>query len=252
MMPTNPSLHPFPLAAPPFDGNSRAVAAGNGFDWLKQGWALFVVNPGVWIAITIVLLVVMLGLMIVPLVGSLAANLLTPLFGAGLLLACRKAADGDRLEIADLFAGFKQNTGDLVLVGVLYMAAMLVVLLVVLLLGGGSVVGGLMLGRPAGVGLALGGMLLALLLSLALSVPLFMALWFAPALVVFNNMPPMAALKASFNACLKNTLAFLVYSLIVMVLMFFAALPVGLGFLVLIPVLSGSVYASYRDIFVAN
>ena len=35
-------------------------------------------------------------------------------------------------------------------------------------------------------------------------------------------------------------------------LMFFAALPVGLGFLVLIPVLSGSIYASYRDIFVAN
>ena len=65
-------------------------------------------------------------------------------------------------------------------------------------------------------------------------------------------MPPVEALKASFNACLKNTLPFLVYGLVVMVLLFFAALPVGLGFLVLIPVLSGSVYVSYRDIFVAN
>jgi uncharacterized membrane protein len=45
---------------------------------------------------------------------------------------------------------------------------------------------------------------------------------------------------------------FLVYGLITMVLCFFAALPVGLGFLVLGPVLSGSVYASYRDIFVAT
>jgi uncharacterized membrane protein len=77
-------------------------------------------------------------------------------------------------------------------------------------------------------------------------------MWFAPALVFFNNMSPVEALKASFNACLKNTLPFLVYGLMVMVLLFFAALPVGLGFLVLIPVLAGSIYVSYRDIFVAN
>ena len=51
---------------------------------------------------------------------------------------------------------------------------------------------------------------------------------------------------------MKNVLAFLVYGLIVLVLAFFAALPVGLGFLVLIPVLAGSVYAAYRDVFVAN
>ena len=242
----------FPLAAPPYLGNSRAVGAGNAFDWLKQGWALFVVNPGVWIAITIVLLVLFLGLNIVPLVGTLAANLLTPLLGAGLLLACQKAADGQTPEVGDLFAGFKRNTGNLVMVGVLYMAAMLVVFLVVLMLGGGSVAGGLMMGQPAGLGLAFGGMLLAMLLSLALSVPLLMALWFAPALVFFNNMMPLAALKASFNACLKNAVAFVVFGLIVLVLMFFAALPVGLGFLVLVPVLSGSAYASYRDIFVAN
>ena len=65
-------------------------------------------------------------------------------------------------------------------------------------------------------------------------------------------MAPVDALKASFNACLKNFLSLLVYGLIVMVLMFFAALPAFLGFLVLIPVLFGSVYVSYRDIFVAN
>ena len=251
-MHTNDFLPPFPLAAPPYHGNSRAVAAGNAFDWLKQGWALFVVNPGVWIAITVVLLVLLLGLNVVPLVGTLAANLLTPLLGAGLLRACEKAADGQAPELGDLFAGFKQNTSNLVMVGVLYMAAMLGVALIVLTLGGGSVAGGLMMGRPAGIGLAFGGVMLAMLLSLALSVPLMMALWFAPALVFFNNMTPLPALKASFNACLKNTLAFLVYGLIVLVLLFFAALPVGLGLLVLVPVLAGSIYASYRDVFVAN
>ncbi len=251
-MQVNKSMEPFPLAAPAFNGNSRVVAAGNAFEWLRQGWALFVFNPGVWIALTLVLLVIIIGLSIVPLVGTLAANLFTPLLGAGMLLACQKAADGEALEIADLFAGFKQNTGNLVMVGVLYMVAMLLIMFIVVVLGGGSIAGGLMMGHAAGFGLALGGLMIAMLLSLVLLVPLFMAIWFAPALVFFNNMPPVEALRASFNACLKNTLPLLVYSLVVMVLMFFAALPVGLGFLVLIPVLSGSVYASYRDVFVAN
>ena len=248
----DPTQEPFPLAAPAFDGSSRVVDAGNAFDWLRQGWNIFVVNPGVWIAMTVVLLVVVCGLNIVPLVGTLAAQLLTPLLGAGVLLACRKAADGQSPEIGDLFAGFRNNTGPLVMLGVLYMVAMLVIFVVVVALGGGSVAGGLMMGRAGGVGLALGGLMLAVLLTLALSVPVCMALWFAPALVYFNNMAPVAALKASFNACLKNLLVFLVYGLMVMVLAFFAALPVMLGFLVLVPVLAGSLYASYRDVFVAN
>lgn len=238
-------MEPFPIQAPAFNGHCRAVPAGNAFEWLKQGWALFVFNPGMWIALTIVLIVIILGLNIVPFIGGLAACLLTPLLAAGMLRACQKAANGEALEIGDLFAGFKQNTTHLVMVGVIYMAATLGIVLV---LGGG-----MLMGRPAvGVGAAFGGLLLALLLTLALSVPLFMALWFAPALAFFNNMPAVEALKASFNACLKNTLPFVVYSLIALVLMFFAALPLGLGFLVLVPVLSGSVYASYRDIFLAN
>jgi len=245
-------MDPFPIPAPAFNGNSRAVAVGNAFEWLRQGWALFVVNPGLWIAMTIVLLVVLIGLSIVPLVGTLAANLLTPLLAAGMLLVCRKIANGETPQIPDLFAGFKLNTSELVMLGVLYMAALLIIFAIVVVLGGGSLAGGLMMAQPAGIGLAFGGLIFAMLLSLVLSVPLFMAIWFAPALVLFNNMPPVEALKASFNACLKNTLPFLVYGLLVMVLMFFAALPVFLGFLVLVPVLSGSIYASYRDVFVAD
>ena len=60
------------------------------------------------------------------------------------------------------------------------------------------------------------------------------------------------ACKASLNACLKNILPFLILGLIFCVLSFFAALPVGLGFLVLLPVLSGTAYASYQDVFIAH
>ena len=115
-------MEPFPISAPAFSCASRVVAAGNALEWLRPGWALFVVNPGVRIAMTILMLVVILGLHVVPLIGMLAANLLTPLLCAGLLQACRKLSNGETAEINDLFVGFKRNTGDLVMLGVLYLS----------------------------------------------------------------------------------------------------------------------------------
>lgn len=241
----------FPIPAPAFSGDSHRVPTGNAFEWLRRGWITFMANPGVWIAMTIILFVIYFGLSIVPLIGQLAANLLAPLLGAGMLAACRKAENGQTLEIPDLFAGFKTNSGELVVLGLLYMAGMFTIFAFVALLGSSSVAGGMLLGRPAGFGIAFGGMLLAILLSALLSVPLIMAMWFAPALVLFNNVKPVAALKASFSACQKNLLPFLIYGVFTLVLCFFAALPLGLGFLVLVPVLAGSLHASYRDIFVA-
>lgn len=240
----------FPIPAPPFAGNSRRAPPSAAFDWFRQGWAMFMVNAGVWVAIAVLFIVAMLGLSIVPMIGQLAANLLLPVFCAGLMFASRRAASGESPAVADLFTGFRVNTGPLVLLGVLYMLGMLAISAVIFLLAGGSLAGAVALGRPAGFGFAFGGMMLAVIIWLALSVPLLMAICFAPALVAFHDMAPAAALKASFAACLKNAVVFLVYGLISLVLCFFAALPAGIGFLVLLPVLAGSLYAAYRDIFV--
>lgn len=243
---------PFPLPAPPFDGSSRTVSAGDAFDWLRQGWATFAAEPAVWAAQTVLVGVLLLAMSIVPLVGHLAANLLVPLFAAGMLIGCRSIAAEEPFEIIDLFAGFRQNTGNLATLGILYMVAVLAVWALAFAIGGGGVAGGVMLGQPVGIGMAVGGILLAALLLLLLSLPLAMAFWFAPALVAFHNMAPTTALKASFSACMKNLPVFLVFGLLVTVLAFFAALPMGLGFLILLPVLTGSLYASYRDIFLVG
>lgn len=245
-------MESFPIAAPEFSGASRKVDAGSGFDWLRQGWALFVSQPAQWIVMSLLMLIIMLGISIVPLIGALAANLMTPVFMAGMQHASRRVLNGEKPEVSDLFAGFNANTGNLVLVGVFYMLGAFAIFLVGLTVGGGGLVGGLLAGSVLGAGVAFGGMALAMILSVVLSVPLFMAMWFAPALVFFNQMSPLDALKASFNACTKNVLPFLVYGLIVLILAFFAALPMLLGFLVLLPVIAGSVYVSYRDIFLAD
>lgn len=242
----------FPIPAPAFDGSSRRVPAGNAFEWLRQGWSLFVANPGLWVVLMLLVLVAAVGLTVIPLIGALATQLLVPVVTAGLLRVSQRIEQGETPEVGDLFAGFRRHTDGLLVLGIALLGGLFLIFVIVVTLGGGGLAGALLSGSPLGIGLALGGMLLAALLSMILTVPLLMALWFAPALVFFNNMSPVAAIKASFNACLKNLAAFLVHGLIVAVLFFFAALPAGLGLLVLMPVIAGSAYASYRDVFVAN
>jgi uncharacterized membrane protein len=90
---------------------------------------------------------------------------------------------------------------------------------------------------------------LAGLIMLALMLPLVMATWFAPALIVFNELGAWSAMKASFVGCLKNVLPFLLYGVIGLVAGAIASVPLLLGWLVLAPVLAASVYTSYRDIY---
>ncbi len=240
----------FPLPPASFDGDSREVDPGACFDWLRQGWAMFLVNPGVWIGSTVLLLVILMAISIVPLFGQVAAHLLVPLFGAGMVQICRRISRDEEAQIADLFAGFKHNAGQLVMVGVFFALGIFGIAFIAFVLISGGVLGGVVTGRVGGVGIALGGMMLAGLMVMVLSVPVIMATWFAPALVFFHDMKPFDAMKASFAAGAKNWLAMVIFGIFLVVVLFFAMLPLGLGLLLLLPVFSGAVYASYRDIFV--
>ena len=53
----------------------------------------------------------------------------------------------------------------------------------------------------------------------------------------------------SFKACLYNVPAFTLYGVVFFVLGILATIPLGLGFLVLMPVLAASVYVAYLDCF---
>ena len=244
----------FPIPAPAFKGNSRVVSAGSAFEWLRYGWFMFLVIPGRWVALAACLLVVALCLALIPWLGILLVCVLVPFVAAGLLFFCQQIASDQAPGFADFLAGFRsdENTRHLLGLGAFYALASWIVFRVVAFFGWGRLAGYGAMPDPAGFTAVLGGVLLAMLFLLVLSVPLLMALWFAPALVVLNKMPALEALKASFEACLKNAFPLGSFGLIVMVLAVFAALPVGLGVFVLFPVLIGANYASYRDVFVAN
>ena len=240
----------FPLAPAAFHGESREVDPGACFDWLQQGWAMFRAKPVVWLGSTVVLMVILTVISSVTPVGFFLAHLLAPLFGAGLLQICRYISDDNEVKIRDLFAGFQGKARPLLVVGVLFATGMFGLAFIGFLLVSGGVFGGVVTGSVAGFGIALGGIMLAALVVAVLSVPVIMATWFAPALVFFHDMKPAAAMRASFDAGARNWLAMTVFGIFLIVALFFAMLPLGLGMLLLMPIFSGAVYASYRDIFV--
>lgn len=226
----------------------RSVDAGDGWTWIRGGFELFRQNPVIWIALFLIYLLIGMALTIVPAVGPIILNLLAPVFMAGFMLGCQALESGEELEINHLFAGFKHNTSQLITVGGIYLAGIIIIVGLVFVTTGGAMLS--MAGHAPAVEEAAGpGMLLAALVALALLMPLIMAYWFAPVLVIFHGLKALDAMKLSFSACLKNIWPFTIYGLISMVLMVVAAIPLGLGLLVMIPTMTASLYVSYRDIF---
>ncbi len=231
----------------------RTVPIGRGLDWITEGFGLFRLNPVIWIVNLVIFLAIFTLLSLVPFIGSIAALLLQPVLLGGMLSGCRALEQGQELRIEHLFDGFRQNTQPLVMVGVFSAIATFAVGVVVIFVLGGtvglSVLGGLADQQALAMGGAMLGFLLSGLIGMALTVPIAMAVWFAPALVVFDNLPALDAMKASFSACWRNMLPFLLYGIVAFVLALVAAIPFGLGMLVLMPTLIASVYTGYRDIF---
>lgn len=231
-----------------FVPEGRGVRSGHGWDWIVSGWNLFKRAPGTWIGIILIFAVIFIGLGMIPVAGSLASMVLGPVFGAGLMIGCRALDQNRDLEIGQLFAGFRNRFGTLAAVGGLYLAASVAIAVVVGLAMGVSIVT-LFGGQPPTEGGAALTVALAFLVMFALILPVMMAIWFAPPLAVFHGMGAFESMRASFLGCLKNIVPFIVYGLIGFVLAIPASLLLMLGWLVLGPVLVGSIYAAYRDIY---
>ncbi|HSE02018.1 MAG TPA: BPSS1780 family membrane protein, partial [Burkholderiales bacterium] len=215
----------------------RAVGAGQGWAWIADGFGLFKKSPGIWIALAFLLLVIVVVLSFVNAIfflGSIATLLLMPVFVGGMMLGCRALQGGGELELGHLFAGFdKAYAGNLVVLGALNILAGIVVMIPVLVIVGAGTLFSVMRGDAAGLAAIGGSFMLAGLIALALSIPIFMALWFAPALVVLRGLAPVAAVKESFLGCLKNMVPFLIYGIVLLVPSIFATIPFLLGWLVL-------------------
>lgn len=197
-----------------------------------------------WIVIT-------LGLLMVPFVGGIAANVLQPVFFASFALAARKQEQGGTIEMGDLFSGFRRPLLPLANLGAILLVAELAIFALLALLG----LPGLATDGEGTVSMAdfvreMQGKEWILLVGLVLTALVKGALWFAPAVLAFHDMTTAHAVRWSVYAALSNLGAMLLYGVVLTVVFALAILPWGLGLMLAIPVMIASTYAGYREVFV--
>jgi len=214
--------------------------AGRGAAWLFQAIALFLKSPFAWI-LTIICFFLIGLIQMIPVIGPIAMSLLGPVFIAGLVLGARELDESDSFRVGCLFQGFKQGFGQLLLLGLIFLAATTVAVLVSLAVS--FAFAGISLANlqaQAAQGFPPMAALLMVLLVLAAFVPVMMGYWFAPALIAINEKPVFAAIALSFRACLRNIFPFLIYSLVVLGVGIVAALLMGALFAVFAAVGGGA------------
>ena len=255
------------------------VPANRGSVWLSSAYRLFVSSPGVWFGITGFLMI----MLVIPILNNIVA-ILMPLLIGGLMLGCNKQSKSSPIKFDHLFEGVKSNTKELLILSAFYAGLSVFITLatfyIMLMFGVNieQIMADFLPKNQVGMtqeqalewmqGLEKDGtlmnLLLTLLVFLALMIPLFMAFWFAPALVVLKKASAVQALKISYLACKDNFVPFLVYGLVAFayIIAFFVLLSIVavlipplviilifVGYLAIFAITLISIYTAYLDIF---
>ncbi|MGK0296660.1 MAG: hypothetical protein ACI9XC_000250 [Gammaproteobacteria bacterium] len=240
----------------------NVVNSGRGAAWLVEGFEYFRRSAGAWIGTSIILIIINIVSGVIPFAGIIIMQLLTPVFIGGLLLGCRDIANNGKLEINHLFSGFNKDFGNLVVLGLIYTLGSIFIIMSMLLVAFVTV------GLDFFINFVNGGsnfiiedfynseyvtsILMIVLIGLIFYVPLLMSFWFAPALIVLDGQKPLESIKNSFVGCLKNTIPFLVYGMVGLILSILATIPLLLGWFILMPIIIASIYISYLEIYNSN
>lgn len=264
---------------------ARRLPAARGTYWLFEGLRLFRRNPPLITAVTLVyLLVVQAMVALLPGIGPILLPLLLPILTLIVANGCRLVDEGEGLSRTTLLRGLIGPNGNLpamLRLGALQLAgAVLLVLINLALNDGADPLANIDMAAPSSDATNMGetiadnpdaeaAMLGALLRLLLLSTPLIVAFWFAPFLVGWDRVSPFKSIFFSTVASWRNLGAMGMFSLaavalagilpgfILIIISQVAGLALSVALVALrmvliffvAPVLTASVYVSYRDIF---
>ena len=231
---------------------AKSVNAGQGASWFSCGWNLFKQDYGTWFIMFLLFIGIAIVLSFIPFIGSLALMVISPALMAGFMYAAAEMDQGNTIEIGYLFQGFrdKGRMNKLLTLGVLYLLVQILLMVITFALVGGNMMTGVgESGEFDPQTMMSGGMMISMLLIFLVALFIAMGFLYAAPLVMLDNVAPVESVKTSFSACLKNILALLVFGIVYFLLAIVAAIPIFLGFLILIPVSIVAMYCSYKSIF---
>ncbi len=231
---------------------AKSVSAGQGISWFKCGWDLFKQDFGTWFIMFLILVGLSIVLSFIPFIGSLALMIISPALMGGFMYAASEMDNGNKIEIGYLFQGFrdKARMNKLLILGGIYLLLQVLLIIIMFSLIGGSVM--MSAGETGNVDPAdimSSGMVFSMILVILGGLTIMVGFIYSTPLVMLDNMAPIESIKASYSAGFKNILPLLVFSLLYLLLAIVAIIPIGLGFLILIPVSITALYCSYKSIF---
>ena len=248
--------------------------ARHGIAWLKQAARMLAAARIRWLMLLLVYYAIQLLVSVVPLIGPLAMMVARPVFTVGFLAAAWTQQRGGSPEIRHLFRGFHTNLRALLPIGVVLVGGTMLAVLATALVDGGALLEAVTSNGKPDEAFAINARVeAAMLFGIACAIPTLLAVWFAPALVVFQDCGARVALTTSLHAAMANWRPLAVYGLL---LFFYGAVLPGIAIAIIAVVFPSSVapyvialtivpyiflfvaaqaisdYVAYRDIFHAD
>ena len=250
------------------------LPAQRGVQWLRDAYAMLSRARLPWLLLLFINYFILGIVDFIPYLGQIAAPVLKPVLAVGFLAAAWSQERGGTPEAKQMFVGFRSNLWALLPLGAVFVAGITLAVLGTAVIDDGKLLDALS-GRTKidDALLADGDVQLAMLFAAVCALPVILALWFAPALVVFQDCNAWQALTGSLFAALANWRAITMYGLMIffwggvvpgivttlITLVAPASLAFGIVLVVLLPymflfiaTLHISDYVSYRDIFHRN
>ncbi|MEY1238408.1 BPSS1780 family membrane protein [Providencia manganoxydans] len=235
----------------------RAVDAGEGINWISQAWAMVKEKLGMWVLINIIFFAVILVVSMIPFINFFV-SFITPILIGGIIAISEKQRKTGEVEIGLLFAGFQQKFGALFAVGAINFGISLIGGIIAIMIGGTALLS-IMLEMSQGgqvspeTIMALSGSFFYIFVIMAVAGLVGAAMtWFAPALIMNHDFKVGTAISASLKAVSKNILPGILFFVVLAIIMFISAIPLGLGLLITFPIMYVGYYTSYRSLFFAQ